>query len=132
MTDSKDIIRRREILSGYFPETVEKELARYPRIAQLEDWMAAAGLGAFEVVVVEAPYEITDAQPYRDKAYSSLHLISEEAWRAGLARLERDLAQGPVRGMSRYACVWGRKPAQPLRPGSLDLTAVLEKGIIVE
>lgn len=112
VTDSKDIIRRREILSGYFPETVDMELARYPRVAQVQDWMAAAGLGALEVVVVEAPYQITDAQPYRDKAYSSLHLISEEAWRAGLARLERDLTQGPVPGMSRYACVWGRRPAR--------------------
>jgi ubiquinone/menaquinone biosynthesis C-methylase UbiE len=111
VTDSEEIIRRREILSGYFPETLERELARYPRIAQLGAWMAAAGLVAFEVVVVEAPYQITDARPYRDKAYSALHLISEEAWRAGMARLERDLAQGPVQGVSRYACVWGQRPA---------------------
>ena len=109
VTDSEDIILRREILSGYFPQTVEKEMTRYPRIAQLEAWMTASGLGSFEVVVVEAPYEITDAQPYRDKAYSALHLISEDAWRAGVAHLERDLAQGPVRGVSRYVCLWGRK-----------------------
>jgi SAM-dependent methyltransferase len=111
VTDSEEIIRKREILSGYFPETVEKELARYPCIAQLEAWMAAAGFGFLEVVVVEAPYEITDAQPFHDKAYSSLHLISENAWRAGVARLERDLAQAPVQGMSRYACLWGQKGA---------------------
>ncbi len=36
VTDSADIIRRREVLSGYFPETVDRELARYPRISQLE------------------------------------------------------------------------------------------------
>jgi ubiquinone/menaquinone biosynthesis C-methylase UbiE len=112
VTDSEDIIRRREILSGYFPDTVEKEMERYPRIAQLVVWMATAGLGFFEIVKVEAPYQIVDAQPYRDKAYSALHLISEEAWQAGVARLERDLAQGPVRGVSRYACVWGWKSAQ--------------------
>ena len=112
VTDSEDIIRKREILSGYFPDTVEKEMDRYTRIAQLEAWMAAAGLGSFEVVRVEAPYQVADAQPYRDKAYSALHLISEEAWRGGVARLERDLAQGPVRGVSRYACVWGQKPAR--------------------
>jgi SAM-dependent methyltransferase len=112
VTDSADIIRRREILSGYFPETVEIELARYPRLAQLETWMAEAGLAAFEVVTVEQPYEIASAQPFRAKAYSSLHLISDEAWQAGLARLERDLAEGPVRGLSRYACLWGQKPVQ--------------------
>jgi SAM-dependent methyltransferase len=112
VTDSADIIRRREILSGYFPETVEMELARYPRLAQLETWMAEADLAAFEVVDVEQPYEIASAQPFRAKAYSSLHLISDEAWQAGLARLERDLAKGPIRGMSRYACLWGQKAVQ--------------------
>jgi ubiquinone/menaquinone biosynthesis C-methylase UbiE len=112
VTDSADIIRRREILSGYFPETVEIELARYPRLAQLETWMAEADLAAFEVVTVEQPYEIVSAQAFRAKAYSSLHLISDEAWQAGLARLEHDLAKGPVRGVSRYACLWGQNPAQ--------------------
>jgi SAM-dependent methyltransferase len=109
-TDSAEIIRRREILSGYFPETVVVELARYPRLAQLEAWMEEAGLGEITVRTVEAPYEITDAGPFRDRAYSSLHLITEAAWQAGLARLARDLARGPVRGVSRYACVWGRRP----------------------
>jgi ubiquinone/menaquinone biosynthesis C-methylase UbiE len=112
VTDSAEIIRHREILSGYFPETVEIELARYPRINQLEAWMAAAGLVPFGRVTVEAPYQITCSQPFRDRAYSSLHLISEEAWQTGLARLERDLARGPVRGTARYACLWGCRPGQ--------------------
>ncbi|HSR29125.1 MAG TPA: class I SAM-dependent methyltransferase [Anaerolineae bacterium] len=112
VTDSADIIRRREILSGYFPETVQIELARYPRIAQLEAWMAAAALTEFQVTTAQESYEITNAQPFRDKAYSSLHLIPEPAWLGGLERLERDLARGPVRGTSRYACVWGRKPVR--------------------
>jgi ubiquinone/menaquinone biosynthesis C-methylase UbiE len=110
VTDSAEIIRCREILSGYFPETVELELGRYPRITQLEAWMAAAGLADPKAVTVEAPYEVTSSQPFRDKAYSSLHLISEDAWQAGLARLERDLRLGPVRGIARYACLWGYSP----------------------
>jgi ubiquinone/menaquinone biosynthesis C-methylase UbiE len=109
VTDSADIICRREILSGYFPETVDIELARYPRIAQLEGWMAEASLATGEIIIVEEPYELTSAQPFHDRAYSSLHLIPEQAWRAGLARLERALARGPIQGRSRYACVWARK-----------------------
>ena len=109
VTDSEEIIRQREVLAGYFPETVEVELARYPRLADLEGWMAEAGLASLGTVVVEEPYEISSAQPYRDKAFSSLHLIPEEAWRAGLERLEQALARGPIRGASRYACLWGRK-----------------------
>lgn len=110
VTDSADIIRHREILSGYFPETIEIELGRYPRITQLEAWMAAAGLVVSRTVTVEAPYQITSSQPFSDRAYSSLHLIPEDAWQAGLARLERDLARGPVHGTARYACLWGGKP----------------------
>jgi SAM-dependent methyltransferase len=109
VTDSEEIIRRREVLSGYFPETVEVELTRYPRLSDLEGWMVEAGLVSLGAVLVEEPFEITDAQPYRDKAFSSLHLISEEAWRAGLERLEQALARGPIRGASRYACLWGRR-----------------------
>jgi ubiquinone/menaquinone biosynthesis C-methylase UbiE len=109
VTDSEEIIRRREILSGYFPATVPIELARYPSIAQLAAWMAAAGLGGCETVTVEEPYQIADAQAYRSKTYSSLHLISDEAWQAGLERLERDLTRGPVTGVARYVCVWGRR-----------------------
>jgi SAM-dependent methyltransferase len=110
VTDSEDIIRRREVLSGYFPETVEIELARYPRIEAIEAWMAAAGFVDASRIVVEEPYELTSARPFRDKAYSSLHLIPQAAWQSGLDRLERDLARGPVRGTSRYACIVGRRP----------------------
>ena len=112
VTDSEEIIRRREVLSGYFPETVEVDLGRYPRLAQLEAWMFAAGLADIQVVTAEQPYEIKTARPFRDKAYSCLHLISEEAWQAGLDRLEHDLSFGPIRGAQRYACVWGRKPGK--------------------
>jgi ubiquinone/menaquinone biosynthesis C-methylase UbiE len=112
VTDSEEIIRRREILSGYFPETVEIELSRYPRLAKLEAWMAETGLAQVKTVTVERPYELDSAQPFRDRAYSSLHVIPEDAWRIGLERLEHDLARGPIRGASRYACVWGRKPGK--------------------
>jgi ubiquinone/menaquinone biosynthesis C-methylase UbiE len=110
VTDSAEMIRHREILSGYFPETVEIELARYPRVAQLKAWMQEAGLDAFRVTAVEEPYEVTSAQPFWDRAYSSLHLIPEETWRLGVEHLARDLARGPIQGVARYACVWGCKP----------------------
>jgi ubiquinone/menaquinone biosynthesis C-methylase UbiE len=111
VTDSREIILQREVLSGYFPDTVDLELARYPRIAELQAWMAAAGLQGLQVITVEEPYELSSIGPFRDRAYSSLHLIPREAWRTGLERLERDMARGPVRGVSRYACVWGHRPA---------------------
>lgn len=109
ITDSADIIRRREILSGYFPETVEHELLRYPPLALLERWMAEAGFVETRATTVAAPYSVTDAGPFRAKAYSALHGISDRAWRAGLARLERELSKGPVQATARYACIWGTR-----------------------
>jgi ubiquinone/menaquinone biosynthesis C-methylase UbiE len=113
VTDSEEIIRRREILSGYFPETVEIELARYPRLEQIAAWASEAGLLCLPTAIVEQPYEIAGSQRFRDRVFSSLHLISETAWRAGLRRLERDLAHGPVQGVLRYACVWAYRDNDP-------------------
>jgi hypothetical protein len=72
--------------------------------------MATAGLATLDMVMVEAPLEVTGARPFRDRAYSSPCLIPDDALQAGVQRLERDLASGPIRGDSHYACVWGRKP----------------------
>lgn len=109
VTDSESIIRRRQPLAVYFPETVPVELERYPRIAQLRSLMEGAGFGALSEEMVEFPYELTELQPYRDKAFSSLHLISEEAFQRGIKRLEQDLRAGPIPCVSRYTLIWGRK-----------------------
>jgi hypothetical protein len=39
-----------------------------------------------------------------------LHLISEEAYRDGLERMERDLEVGPIHAVARQVLVWGAKP----------------------
>lgn len=109
-TDSAWIIRHRRPMAVYFPETVPVELARYPDTAELKRLMEAAGFAAVEEEQVEFPYALTDIGPYRDKAFSAMHLIPEEAFRRGLARMEADLAQGPLQCVSMYAMLWGRKP----------------------
>ncbi len=109
VTDSEDIIRRRAPLSVYFPASVEVELRRYPPIATLADLMRGAGFRAVREEVVELPYELTDTRPYRDKAFSSLHLIPADAFQRGLAQMERDLQVGPIPCVSRYLLLWGVK-----------------------
>lgn len=111
VTDSEEIIRQRELLSGYFPDTVSVEIARYPPVSRLEEWMKKAGLAHLETVTVEERYEITSSLPFRDRVFSALHLIPVGAWQAGLERLERDLARGPVWGTARYICLWAGKPS---------------------
>lgn len=109
VTDSEDIIRRRQPLSVYFPESVDVELKRYPRISDLEAMMVAAGFGDLQEPVVEFPYSLADIQIYRDKAFSSLHLIADEAFERGIRRMESDLRAGPIPCVSRYVLLWGTK-----------------------
>ena len=109
VTDSESVIQRRRPLSNYFPETVPVELARYPHIATLREYMLAAGFTHISEPEVEFAYPLTASQPYRDKAFSSLHLISPQAHAQGLARLEADLQAGPVAGLSLYTMLWGKK-----------------------
>ncbi len=109
VTDSEWIIRHRPPLAIYFPQTIEVDLERYPRIADLRDEMKQAGFKEIAENLVEFPYELADIEAYRDRAFSSLHLISEEAFRAGIERLTRDLESGPIPCVSRYVLLWGTK-----------------------
>jgi SAM-dependent methyltransferase len=109
VTDSERIIRQRRPLAVYFPETVEVELGRYPPIAELRELMQQAGFGHLGEETAEFAYQLGDLQPYRDKAFSSLHLIPEAAFRRGMERMERDLRAGPIPCVSRYLLLWGVK-----------------------
>ncbi len=111
VTDSEWIIRHREPLAVYFPETVEADLRRYPRMADLQGFMEAAGFDGIEESMVEFPYEVTDSLPYVEKAFSALHLLSREAFEQGLEWMEGDLQAGPIPGVSRYVLLWGSKGA---------------------
>jgi len=109
VTDSEQIIRHREPLAVYFPDTVGVDLDRYPRIRELREVMHHVGFSEVAETLVEFTRHLTDIQPYRDKAFSSLHLMSEESFRRGIRRMERDLRNGPITQVSRYLLLWGTK-----------------------
>lgn len=109
-TDSHDDIPRRRPLSSHFPETVSIELRRYPPVPRLLDEMASAGFVDPRLVQVSHDYELEDVQAYRDRAFSSLHAIEEEAFQRGIARLQLDLARGPIPCVSLYTVIWGASP----------------------
>ncbi len=117
VTDSEAIIRTRRPLTKYFPETVEVELQRYPRIADLRAMLERAGFTALQDTTVEHQYLLTDVSAYREKAFSSLHLISDAAFKRGLARMESDLRNGPIPCVSRYVLVSATTEMRaPVRP----------------
>jgi ubiquinone/menaquinone biosynthesis C-methylase UbiE len=108
-TDSAWIIQHREPLAVYFPETAAADLRRYHPVGELRDAMARVGFGDITQDVVAFSYRLTDIQAYRDKAFSSLRLISTEAFEKGISQLEQDMRTRPVRCVSRYALLWGTK-----------------------
>ncbi len=112
ITESADLIARRRPLAYYFPETVAADLKRYPPIPILREGMLAAGFESLVERVLTYPYEKKDIKDYTNKTYSCLHLISEEAFLAGLRRLEADLKNGPIACLSQYLLLWGDKPAK--------------------
>ena len=110
VTDSEWILRNRLPLSIVFPGTVEVELARYPRIPFLAGLMREEGFTGIQDVLVEYSFRMKEIQAFRDRAYSSLHLISEEAFDRGIARLEGELDEkGYIQYVSRYTLLWGSK-----------------------
>ncbi len=110
VTDSHDDIPRRRPLSSHFPETVDVELRRYPPVPRLLEEMGRAGFVNPRLVGVSRDYELYDIQAYRDRAFSSLILIEEEAFRRGINRLEAELARGPIPCVSLYTMIWAESP----------------------
>ncbi len=109
VTDSEWIIRNRQPLAKYFPDIVEIELKRYPRISQLRNLMDQVGFRDIIKLNVEHRFELKEIQAYQDKAFSSLHFISEEAFNNGISRMKRDLKSGPIPCVWRYLLLWGTK-----------------------
>ena len=106
VTDSEEVIRKRFPLSAYFPETVEAELRRYPSVERLRALATAAGFGAWRESSVTNETLLSSLEAYEAKAFSSLHLISEASFQAGLARLRNDLKRGPLRAIGSYVLLW--------------------------
>ena len=111
VTDSHEDIPLRRPLSSHFPETVAVELRRYPPIPTVVAEMEKAGFVDVRREGVSRAYALEDVQPYRDKAFSSLLLIDDEAFQRGVARLEADLGRCPIPCVSLYTLVWGAAPA---------------------
>jgi ubiquinone/menaquinone biosynthesis C-methylase UbiE len=107
VTDSEEIIRTREPLAIYFPETIKADLKRYYPIAELREELEAAGFGKLSETTVEFSYQLTDIQAYRDKAFSCLHLIPKDAFKRGIKEMEHDLEAGPIKCTPRYLLLWG-------------------------
>lgn len=109
-TDSEWIIRNRLPMTKYFPGTIPLELGRHHDIDALEGAFREVGFVEVDQRILGDEGTLAAATRFRDKANSVMHLLPEDEWRAGLASLEADLADGPVPSNNRTCLLTVRKP----------------------
>jgi len=92
---------------------VAAELGRYPSVEAIAAAMRQAGLAALATTHTahRAPMTEVHLEKFRNKAFSSLRLIPEERFRAGLAFLEAEQAAGRAEIVEVYTYLWGRREA---------------------
>lgn len=110
VTESHWMICTRKPFAVYFPETVAVDLNRYPKLSSLRRKLEYAGFEDVNSQAVTFSFLRSDIQDFRAKAYSCLHLISEDCFQQGIERMEAELKKAPIQWDSRYLLLWGRKP----------------------
>ncbi len=87
--------------SRYFPSALGIDLARYSKLAEMEKLIKEAGFAEFEVNKLDdnKPMDDTIMQQVRKRAHSILGLISDQDFSEGLAKLEKDYADGKLQQM---------------------------------
>jgi len=109
VTDDREIILGRKPLTSYFPETVPFELERYPKDGEVQGIMRDVGFREITEKRVFFEKDVTDISLWKNKASSTLNLIPEEAFQRGIARMEEDLEKRPIKWVSPYLLIWGKK-----------------------
>jgi hypothetical protein len=109
VTESESDIRERRPLSLYFPDTVELELDRYPHIDYLKRLLQESAFSAMAEETAEFTYRLESADSYKQKVFSCLNLISDEAHARGVGHMSEDLLRGPIECNSRYTMLWAAK-----------------------
>lgn len=96
--------RDRWYLYKYFPGTRETDLHRYPSSGAIADWMIAAGFDRVEwrvaarIVDTRVGTEVWDDPMLLQQTTSQLAVLSEDAYAAGVARIEAALAGATAAG----------------------------------
>jgi ubiquinone/menaquinone biosynthesis C-methylase UbiE len=97
----------RFFLNPYFPSIGRIDTARFPDPDTLANELAAAGFGQVEIERIGQPVHAEAAdvlERVRGRYISTLHLLDEAEYAAGLAALERDIAAG--REAFAYSLEW--------------------------
>lgn len=84
------------VLTRWFPKLAETDTARFPDVPVLEEELRAAGGGEIGREVIMRQRPIGDAaylERVKGRFISTLELLDEEEFRAGVRRMEKELAE---------------------------------------
>ncbi len=125
VTDSCQDIEDRT-LTHYFPEVLEIDRKRYPGNSAIMSAMKQAGFEGIYTTKVKTTFEFKSQhyEQYKERAYSALRLISDEAFERGMKRVENDMAGGLVIGKKSYTQIWGIK----VEKREFDLPTIFSTG----
>jgi SAM-dependent methyltransferase len=88
---------RRFFLNPYFPSIPAIDLSRFPDPERLCAELTAAGFAQAEMMRFDQPVSVSAAdvlERVRGRYISTLRLVADDEYAAGLARLEADVARG--------------------------------------
>ena len=108
VTSSSNTVRCGEPYATYFPEGIDVNVRRFYSPEALKAAMSRAGFRVLMEQTLEFREQISDLNLYRDRALSTLRLISDEAFASGLERLERDFEATPLYRFYGHTLIWGK------------------------
>jgi ubiquinone/menaquinone biosynthesis C-methylase UbiE len=110
VTDSEEDLKNRTI-TKYFPESLEIEKKRYPSINEIVENMKSNDFEGIAITHSEREYPMTEEvfQKFKNKAFSSVRLLSEKSFEKGIQRIEEDLEKSKCLVKELYTYIWGVK-----------------------
>ncbi len=110
ITDSQEDLENRTI-TKYFPESLEIEKKRYPGAYKIVKNMKDNRFKGIEITHTEKEYKMNDKvfQKFRNKAFSTIRLISEETFEKGIKKMEEDMEKNKCLVKELYTYIWGVK-----------------------
>jgi cyclopropane fatty-acyl-phospholipid synthase-like methyltransferase len=110
VTDSEKDLRNRTI-TKYFPELLEIEKKRYPGVNKILENMGNSGFKDIRITRTEREYQMSEEvfQKFKNKAFSSVRLLSEESFERGIKRIEEDMEKNKCFVKELYTYIWGVK-----------------------
>ncbi len=110
ITDSEEDLENRTI-TKYFPESLEIEKSRYPGVYKIVENMKSNDFKGIEITHSERECKMNDKvfQKFKNKAFSSIRLISDKSFEDGIKKIEKDMENNKCFVKELYTYIWGVK-----------------------